>query len=172
MATKPRQKKANAKEAKRKKKTILTPTPPPLTWQNVDSFATVMWGTLTQNAKTTPPLPFNQRPSLVMDLMCDEWFRNYFRAEIMPTEMPPDLAPWILARITAAMAMIDGYSQSGKLPGADTIEEVLMDLMIDYWNKSLSTLWPVFCLHPNGKTITFDFGKLEKDAQTGLFSSN
>ena len=128
--------------------------------RSVRSQANSIWMMLTDGGKNNPPLPFGRQADPVIDLKCDEWCRQYFSGKNVPVAAPPDILPWILARIAAASLMVETYARFGEPLEAKTADEVLMELMVEGWEKSLSRLWPRFKPHVDGKSITFDFSKL------------
>lgn len=160
----------NKKPTKKKK----SPLPyEAVTWENLKMQGDSMYILLTKNGKIAPPLPFGQLPSVITNLKCDEFLGQLWKAKRIRLDMPPELAPWILARMTVALTWINtSIAHGGKPPTAKTIEDALFDLTVKEWNECLFLLWTGFVPTTDGKSARLKVANFGKGLDTKSFSGN
>jgi hypothetical protein len=161
------------KKATKPKKNSLPAEYQAVTWANVKRQADFMYIMLTKNGHNVPPLPFGEQPTAAANLKCDEFFRQLFLADRVCLDMPPEIAPWISARLLTAQTMINTYEGNGaRPPTAKTIEDALFQWTVTDWNECMFLLWSAFAPGPDGKTPTFKLSNFGSGLDPERFSGN
>ncbi|MDB6028745.1 MAG: hypothetical protein JWM68_4968 [Verrucomicrobiales bacterium] len=144
-----------------------------VTWANVKRHGDFMYIMLTKNGKAAAPLPFGQQPTANINLKCDEFFGQLFKADRVPTKMPSEIAPWIMARLIVTMAMVNtAAANDAPPPKARTIQDVLFEMTVKDWNDCMFLLWSAFAPTPDGKGAMLKMANFGKGLDIKRFSEN
>ncbi len=122
-------------------------------WKNLHNFAGMLAAAMCQ--RVDMKLPFGEMPTPKIEARCDNWFKKFFSSEDsqqLVENSPPDLAPWLAARLVVATGIAFGNMEMNPHPPTEKALWIcLRNIVITRWNQSAKQLWPGMYRKEDGK---------------------
>ena len=87
--------------------------------------------------------PFDSLPSESLELIIDDWCSKLAANLNAPLTPPPEVKPWMLARLLSMSASAATLAQSGDVEAPQLSPQTVRQFLIGEWNGCLRDRWPL-----------------------------
>lgn len=113
-------------------------------WRAEASLA--LWLQEVRSVPSSRPMLDQPACSANIAARCDEWLRERLEDPDLSQIPPPDLSPWITARLIVARILAAKRTDQGRPPDRRVPAKLLEDLLIEEWHSRLCNYWAALVL--------------------------
>jgi hypothetical protein len=110
------------------------------TWNQIADLLEKIYRVLQADWKIQPP-PFDTLPSEVLDVAVSAWCLQLTRDPSAPLPAPPEVKPWILARLISMSAQARLHAETGDIPAPKLTPKIMQQFLIGEWHGALRDRW-------------------------------
>ena len=110
------------------------------TWNQIADLLENIYRALRADWKIQPP-PFDTLPSEVLDVAVSAWCMELSKDPSEPLAAPPEVQPWILARLVSMSAEARRLADTGDTRAPELTPKIMQELLISEWHGALRDRW-------------------------------
>jgi hypothetical protein len=112
------------------------------TWNQIADLLKQIYEALQVDWKIQPP-PFDTLPSETLDIAVSAWCMELSKDPSEPLAAPPEVQPWVLARLVSMSAQARLNADVGGIPAPTMNPATMQQLLISEWHGALRDRWPL-----------------------------
>jgi hypothetical protein len=110
------------------------------TWNQIADLLQNIYRALQADWNIQPP-PFDTLPSEVLDVAVSAWCMVLSKDPSQPLAAPPEVQPWVLARLASMAVQARINAETGGIPAPKLSPETMQQLLISEWHGALRDRW-------------------------------
>lgn len=111
-----------------------------MTWEDVERLWVKLFYLYTQEWQCRIP-ERNQAPEAAVESECDAWCRRLARQLGDPLPAPPNVQPWLLARLTLAATHARSFAKIGAPVPARFSSVLAEQMLVTWYHEGLKRVW-------------------------------
>jgi hypothetical protein len=112
------------------------------TWDQIADLLHQVHDMLQADWKVRAP-SFDTLPSELLDVAVDAWCLELSKDPSEPLLAPPEVQPWILARLASMSAQAKINAKTGQIPAPQLTPQTMQQFLIGEWHGALKDRWPL-----------------------------